>query len=266
MEPPGGPGVIGAVKPGNGISIAADGSISINGAQTITKITAGPGLTVNPSSGVGDVTVSIDSTTQITKLIAGTNITLTPATGVGEVTIASSGSGGSGPPGPPGPPGPNGPQGPQGPQGPPGPGGSGPPGPPGPQGPGGSPGGPGPNGPPGPPGPAASGSGPGGGICWAWAVLNGSVTGVTSSVNGSSVNRFGTGQYLFNLVFPIQGISKGGLACTTGGDNNGTPAYDSRNNVAGNMVNDNQVYTYTSGINLGSLDLGHSWSVMGFKA
>lgn len=98
METPGGPGVVGAVKSGNGISVSPDGSISINAAQTITKVTAGTGISVNPSSGLGDVTISVNGSAGgvVTKLIAGSNVTLSPTSGTGDVTISASGGGGGG--------------------------------------------------------------------------------------------------------------------------------------------------------------------------
>lgn len=67
MDVPGGPGVVGAIKAGTGISITPDGTISVNGAENITK------------------------------LVAGDNCTLTPATGVGAVTVTFTGGGGPGP-------------------------------------------------------------------------------------------------------------------------------------------------------------------------
>lgn len=58
MEVPGGPGVVGAVKAGTGISVSGDGTISINPAQNVTKIVAGTNITLSPGSGVGEVTIS----------------------------------------------------------------------------------------------------------------------------------------------------------------------------------------------------------------
>jgi hypothetical protein len=67
MDVPGGPGVVGAIKAGTGISVSPDGTISVNAAENVTK------------------------------LVAGDNCTLTPASGLGEVTITFTGGGGSGP-------------------------------------------------------------------------------------------------------------------------------------------------------------------------
>jgi hypothetical protein len=58
MEIPGGPGVIGAILAGTGISITGDGTMSINPAQAITQIRAGSGISISPASGIGEVTVS----------------------------------------------------------------------------------------------------------------------------------------------------------------------------------------------------------------
>jgi hypothetical protein len=58
MEIPGGPGVIGAILAGSGISITSDGTMSINPAQAITQIRAGSGISISPASGIGEVTVS----------------------------------------------------------------------------------------------------------------------------------------------------------------------------------------------------------------
>lgn len=188
MDVPGGPGVVGAIKAGNGISIAADGSISLNSSQTITKVTAGTGITVTPSTGFGDVAISINPSTQISKLIAGSNVTLSPATGVGDVTISvTGGSGTPGPPGPQGPPGPPGPQGSQGNQGP-----AGSPGGPGPSG------GPGPAGPPGPPG----GASPGGigAAIWGYPDDGGGASGGTRGSN-KPVAIYSTIGFNNNMIF-----------------------------------------------------------------
>lgn len=57
MNVPGGPGVIGAVTAGTGISIS-DGVISATQGG-VTKLVAGTGIELNPSSGLGDVTISL---------------------------------------------------------------------------------------------------------------------------------------------------------------------------------------------------------------
>lgn len=56
MEAPGGPGVVGAVRSGTGISISTDGSISINPSSNITKI-FGVGSVVTTGQ-TGIVTIS----------------------------------------------------------------------------------------------------------------------------------------------------------------------------------------------------------------
>jgi hypothetical protein len=58
MEVPGGPGVTGSVKAGTGISISADGTVSVDAGSNITKVVAGTNVTINPTSGVGVVTIS----------------------------------------------------------------------------------------------------------------------------------------------------------------------------------------------------------------
>ena len=70
----------------------------------VTKLIAGPNITLSPASGTGDVMISAAGggggggpVPGVTKLIAGTNITLSPASGTGEVIInAAGGSGGGG--------------------------------------------------------------------------------------------------------------------------------------------------------------------------
>jgi hypothetical protein len=59
MATPGGPGIVGSVKAGTGINISADGTASVDPTQTVTRIIAGSGVSVNPSSGFGDVSVSV---------------------------------------------------------------------------------------------------------------------------------------------------------------------------------------------------------------
>ena len=51
----------------------------------VTKLSAGTGLLVSPSVGVGNITIS---NVGVTKITAGTNIALTPSTGTGVVTVA----------------------------------------------------------------------------------------------------------------------------------------------------------------------------------
>lgn len=58
LSPPGGPGVIGAVSAGTGISITPQGVVSVNPAQNVTKLVGSGGVTVDPPSGVGVVTVT----------------------------------------------------------------------------------------------------------------------------------------------------------------------------------------------------------------
>lgn len=67
----------------------------------VTKLIAGPNITLSPASGTGDVTISAAGggggpVTGVTKLIAGTNITLSPASGTGEVIINAAGGSGGG--------------------------------------------------------------------------------------------------------------------------------------------------------------------------
>jgi len=58
MDVPGGPGVTGSVKAGAGISITADGTVSVDSATNTTKIVAGSNISISPPSGVGVVTIS----------------------------------------------------------------------------------------------------------------------------------------------------------------------------------------------------------------
>lgn len=58
MDVPGGPGVTGSVKAGSGVSISADGTVSVNAATNITQIVAGTNVSISPPSGVGVVTIS----------------------------------------------------------------------------------------------------------------------------------------------------------------------------------------------------------------
>jgi hypothetical protein len=53
----------------------------------VKKIVAGNNITINPTTGIGEVTISTD--VGVKKIVAGDNITLSPTTGVGEVTINS---------------------------------------------------------------------------------------------------------------------------------------------------------------------------------
>jgi microcystin-dependent protein len=66
MDVPGGPGVVGAVQAGTGISIdTTTGVASLNTSGIVTKIIAGNGISVNPSTGIGNVTVSSTATVDI---------------------------------------------------------------------------------------------------------------------------------------------------------------------------------------------------------
>lgn len=58
MATPGGPGVIGAVKAGNGIAISADGTISIDPNTVLAKLVAGANVTLSPATGIGTVTIN----------------------------------------------------------------------------------------------------------------------------------------------------------------------------------------------------------------
>lgn len=58
MATPGGPGVIGAVKAGNGIAIATDGTISIDPNTVVAKLVAGANVSLSPAAGVGTVTIN----------------------------------------------------------------------------------------------------------------------------------------------------------------------------------------------------------------
>lgn len=64
MEIPGGPGVVGAIIAGSGVSIATDGTISKNPAQAITQIVAGNGISLSPANGFGEVTVTATAAAQ----------------------------------------------------------------------------------------------------------------------------------------------------------------------------------------------------------
>jgi hypothetical protein len=59
MEVPGGPGDVGAIKAGTGISIdPTTGVVSLNPTQNVVKlVSGGPLVVLNPPSGVGEVTV-----------------------------------------------------------------------------------------------------------------------------------------------------------------------------------------------------------------
>lgn len=59
LNVPGGPGITGAVKSGNGVTIdSSTGSTSLNAQQTILKLSAGTNVSLNPPSGVGVVTIT----------------------------------------------------------------------------------------------------------------------------------------------------------------------------------------------------------------
>ncbi len=58
LSPPGGPGVIGAVSAGTGISISPTGVVSVNPAQNVTKIIPGTAVSISPPSGYGEVTIN----------------------------------------------------------------------------------------------------------------------------------------------------------------------------------------------------------------
>lgn len=82
------------VQPNNGITLGANGSIVLTPATatTIGGVKVGSGLSVT-----ADGTISVTGQGQnVTKLVAGTNITLNPPDGTGVVTINSSGGGGGG--------------------------------------------------------------------------------------------------------------------------------------------------------------------------
>jgi len=86
METPGGPGVVGAVKVGNGLLIAGDGTISVNPATQVTQLIAGSNITLNPSAGFGAVTITATAQGGVTQINAGTGITVTGNTG--NVTVS----------------------------------------------------------------------------------------------------------------------------------------------------------------------------------
>ncbi len=66
MEVPGGPGVVGAVKAGTGITIdLATGAASVDPGAAVTKLIAGQGVSLTPATGVGDVTISTAATSDI---------------------------------------------------------------------------------------------------------------------------------------------------------------------------------------------------------
>lgn len=58
MATPGGPGVIGAVKAGNGIAISTDGTISIDPNAVVAKLVAGANVSLTPNTGLGTVTIN----------------------------------------------------------------------------------------------------------------------------------------------------------------------------------------------------------------
>lgn len=58
MEVPGGPGVVGAISGGTGISVSGTGTISVNPAANVTRIIAGTNCSITPTSGYGNVTIN----------------------------------------------------------------------------------------------------------------------------------------------------------------------------------------------------------------
>jgi hypothetical protein len=58
MAVPGGPGITGAVRAGNGIAIATDGTISIDPNTVIARLVAGQNVVLSPTTGVGTVTIN----------------------------------------------------------------------------------------------------------------------------------------------------------------------------------------------------------------
>jgi hypothetical protein len=62
MSIPGGPGIVGAVTAGTGLSSTPDGVLNVNPTQACTRIIAGAGLTIVPTSGIGEVTLTSTTT------------------------------------------------------------------------------------------------------------------------------------------------------------------------------------------------------------
>lgn len=60
MQVPGGPGIVGAVKVGQGITLSPDGSVSVNLGDFCSKVEAGNNCTLTPGSGLGVVTVDLN--------------------------------------------------------------------------------------------------------------------------------------------------------------------------------------------------------------
>jgi hypothetical protein len=58
MSPPGGPGLYGAVQVGLGLSVSADGVVSVDASEIPTKLEAGNNVILDPPSGVGNCTIS----------------------------------------------------------------------------------------------------------------------------------------------------------------------------------------------------------------
>jgi len=56
------------------------------GGGGVSRLIAGPNVTLNPTSGLGEVMVS-SNFSGVSKILAGTNITLSPTSGLGQVTI-----------------------------------------------------------------------------------------------------------------------------------------------------------------------------------
>lgn len=77
------------------IGLDKDGKITYTahdaGGGVVTSVKAGKGISVDPTSGKGDVTVT---NIGVTKIIAGTNISISPNTGIGDITINASSTGG----------------------------------------------------------------------------------------------------------------------------------------------------------------------------
>lgn len=72
MEVPGGPGVVGAVSGGTGVTLSGTGTLSINSSTNITRIVAGANTVISPTSGYGDVTISFSSGSATAEIPSGT--------------------------------------------------------------------------------------------------------------------------------------------------------------------------------------------------